>query len=361
MTRHRSAGAPADGENHDQPPPPSPADIGRVLREKREAIGLDLLSVHDRLGRPITQLEALENGDLSRLHNQAFALSTLRRYARFLALDGDALALQFMQSVSAGPPGPPISPPVGRRGPASTPTGMVRAVDAGPEHLRAFTQTGPVPRVGAVNNGLTGTGFGTVGPPTGTMSVIPREQIKATRRAQRKARRTRQAPALLRVATWIVFAALLVALVGVGLRHWRPQLLVEWHIAQPNGALYLASPPPSTAPTTPQRPRDATVKQVSTDNQTEATYTVSASDFKVILSTTAPCYVQINSPASVNAIVADVQPPNTTKSYPASGSLTVQIGASGVSISVSVNGSNVFTTVPKVAPFTYTFNSAAGP
>ncbi len=359
MTRHRSAGAPADDENADQPPPPTPADIGRVLREKREAIGLDLLTVHDRLGRPITQLEALESGDLSRLHNQAFALSTLRRYARFLALDGDALALQFMQSVSAGPPAAPSPAPVGRRGAASTPTGMVTAVDSGPEHLRAFTQTGPVPRVG-YNNGLTGTGFGGVGPPTGTLSVIPREQIRETRRAQRKARRSRRAPAVLRLATWIVLAALVVALAGVVLRHWRPQLLVEWHIAQPNGALYLASPPPSTAPTTPHA-RDATVKQVSTDNQTEATYTVSASSFKVILTTTAPCYVQINSPASVNAIVADVQPPNVTKSYAASGSLTVQIGASGVSISVSVKGSNIFTTVPKVAPFTYTFNSTAGP
>ncbi|MGA8372210.1 MAG: helix-turn-helix transcriptional regulator [Acidimicrobiales bacterium] len=362
MTRHRGTGAPADGENPDRPPPPpSPADIGRVLREKREALGLDLLTVHDRLGRPITQLEALENGDLSRLHNQAFALSTLRRYARFLTLDGDALALQFMQSVSVGRPGRPSPPPAGRRGAASTPTGMVAAVDSGPEHLRAFTQTGPVPRVGGYDNGLTGTGFGSVGPPTGTLSVIPREQIKETRKAQRRARRSRQAPALLRLATWVVLAALLVALVGVGLRYGRPQLLVQWHIAQPNGALYLASPPPSTAPTTPHHPRDAAVKQVSTDNQTEATYTVSNSNFKVILTTTAPCYVQINSPASVNAIVADVQPPNVTKSYPASGSLTVQIGAAGVSISVSVKGSNVFTTVPKIAPFTYTFNSTPGP
>jgi cytoskeletal protein RodZ len=354
--RHRGSDAPSDGEQPDDPPP-SPTDIGRVLREKREEIGLDLLTVHDRLGRPITQLEALESGDLSRLHNQAFALSTLRRYARFLALDGDALALQFLECLSAAAPGAVAA----GRGPAASPTGVVTVVDSGPDHLRAFTQTGPVPRVGGFNTGFPGSGFGTVGPPTGTLSVVPREQIKETRKIQRKVRRSRRAPVLLRLATWLVLVALLVALAGWGLRHWRPQLLVQWHIAQPNGALYLAPTPPTTAPTTPPQPRAATVKQVSTDNLTAATYTVSAANFKAVLTTTAPCYVQINSPASVNAIVADVQPPNVTKSYPATGSLTVEIGAAGVTISISVKGSNVFTIVPKIAPFTYTFNSVPGP
>ena len=40
-------------------------EIGRLLRSTREDRGLDLLAVHDRLGCPITQLEALENGDLA--------------------------------------------------------------------------------------------------------------------------------------------------------------------------------------------------------------------------------------------------------------------------------------------------------
>ncbi|MGH9074655.1 MAG: helix-turn-helix domain-containing protein, partial [Acidimicrobiales bacterium] len=230
--RHRRADGRGAGDGDGGPPPPSPADIGRVLRERREERGLDLLTVHDRLGRPITQLEALEAGDLSRLTNQAFALSTLRRYARFLALDGDALARQFMESISAVGPGPSRG-----GGPAVAPTAMVTAVDSGPDHLRAFTQTGPVPRVGGFNNGFAGPGFSGSGPPTGTLSVIPREQIKETRKIQRKVRRSRRAPASLRLATWLVLVLLLVALAGVGLRHYQPQLLVQWHIAQPNGAL----------------------------------------------------------------------------------------------------------------------------
>ena len=72
-----------------------------MLRAAREERGLDLLAVHDRLSRPITQLEALENGDLAGLPDQALALSTLRRYAAFLGLDGDALALQMIDAWSA--------------------------------------------------------------------------------------------------------------------------------------------------------------------------------------------------------------------------------------------------------------------
>ncbi|HEX4244857.1 MAG TPA: helix-turn-helix domain-containing protein [Acidimicrobiales bacterium] len=338
MMRHRGADARTPGDPREEPTP-SPADIGRVLRDKREEIGLDLLTVHDRLGRPITQLEALEAGDLSRLHNQAFALSTLRRYARFLALDGDALALQFMESLSVV---------------VAAPTGVVGAVDSEPDHLRAFTQTGPVPRVGGA--GFNGAGWGQAGPPTGTLAVVPREQIKETRKIQRKVRHTRQAPMFLRVLTWLVLVLLLVALAGVGIRHWRPQLLVQWHIAPANGALYLP-PPATTSPTTHPTTPVAAVKLASTDNLTTATYTVSAPTFDVVLTTTAPCYVEVTSPASVNPIVEDVQPANVTKSYSAQGSLTVVVGAAEVSISVLSKGKKVFTTVPQYAPFSYTFNS----
>src|ERR1039458_8749591 len=70
-------------------------EIGRLLRDTREVRGLDLLAVHDRLSRPIPPIEALEKGDLASLPDQALAISTLRRYATFLGLDGDALALQM--------------------------------------------------------------------------------------------------------------------------------------------------------------------------------------------------------------------------------------------------------------------------
>ena len=97
MIRHRGGSTRHSGDE-DQQVPTSPARIGRTLRNAREERGLDLLTVHDRLGRPITLLEALEAGDLAALPDQVLALSTLRRYAAFLSLDGDAMVSVLTQS-----------------------------------------------------------------------------------------------------------------------------------------------------------------------------------------------------------------------------------------------------------------------
>ena len=59
----------------------SAEEIGRLLRDRRQERALDLSTVHDRLNRPITQLEALENGDLASLPDQALALLSLKGYA----------------------------------------------------------------------------------------------------------------------------------------------------------------------------------------------------------------------------------------------------------------------------------------
>ena len=63
VTRQRGGATRRRGDQSEQLPS-SPAEIGRMLREARESRGLDLSTVHDRLGRPVTQLDALESGDL---------------------------------------------------------------------------------------------------------------------------------------------------------------------------------------------------------------------------------------------------------------------------------------------------------
>ncbi len=142
MIRQRG-GATRRRDDQDEGPNSSAEEIGRLLREAREERGLDLLSVHDRLSRPITQLEALERGDLAGLPDQALALSTLRRYAAFIGLDGDALALRMIDAWSTAPCRPhQRCAPERRRCPV---TNVVAAVTTGPDHLRAFTQTGQVP------------------------------------------------------------------------------------------------------------------------------------------------------------------------------------------------------------------------
>jgi hypothetical protein len=335
----------------------SAEEIGRLLRNAREERGLDLLAVHDRLSRPITMLEALETGNLSALPDQAQALVTLRRYAAFLGLDGDALALQMIDAWSALPSGngAPANP-------AGAVTNVVTAVTTGPDHLRAFTQTGEVPKVGAGSSAGAGGsgayGYGVAsGPPTGTFPVVPRNDIRESKRAVAKARRRLRASTSLKVVTWSTGVLVVVLLVGFGIQRWQPQWLVRSHI------LRIAGPGSTTAsggnPGTGSVHLESAVMVTSTSTQSSS-YTVAASHFAVNLATSGKCWVQVTSSGSPTPLVVGVQPPGKQLSFPASGTMTVEVGASAVVIGISVQGKPVFFNSPHETPYTYTFVAAPG-
>ncbi len=365
MVRQRGGTAP----RHDQQETSSAEEIGRLLRDAREERGLDLLAVHDRLSRPITQLEALEQGDLSRLPDQALALSTLRRYAVFLGLDGDALALRMIDAWSARP--------AAGHSPNDTAAlaNVVAAVTAGPDHLRAFTQTGQVPRVGAGSTAAPGGyGFGVApGPPTGTFPVVPQKEIKDSKRAVARARRRLRAPTPLKVVTWA--AALLVAamVAGFAVYQLRPQWLAQSHIlrvAQPGSGTPAKAGPP-TGSSTPSAPR-STAPPASPGHQTApivttsttgsgATYTLAAKQFTVAAVTSGPCWMQITSSDAPTPLLVGVQPAGKRVSFDSKGgaTLTVQVGSAAVVVGASVKGKSVFLNTPQTTPFTYVFAPAS--
>ena len=340
----------------------SAEEIGRQLRARREERGLDLLTVHDRLGRPITQIEALENGDLAGLPDQAMALSTLRRYAAFLGLDGDALALRMIDAWSAVPASVP-APTAAVTGvtavTAAAVTNVVTAVGAEPDHLRAFTQTGEVPRVGGGSSGPpTGPGaygFGT-GPPTGTFPVVPRQDLKQSRRAVAKARRRLRAPRALKVATWVTAGLVLVVVAGFAIDRSQPRWLVQAHILKvsPPGARGAASPRTVVRQTTTK----AQVVQTGATG-TSASYSVASRQFSVVIATSDRCWVQVTSSSSSVPLVEGIQPAGKTLSIPATGTMTVELGASAVVVAISVDKRPVFYNSPHETPFTYTFVPAS--
>lgn len=357
MNRQRGGATRRHGDQPEQLPS-SPAEIGRVLRAARESRGLDLATVHDQLDRPITQLDALESGDLDGLPDQAAALSTLRRYAAFVDLDGDAMALQLMEAWSTTPSHP--RPPVRETVPV---TGVVTAVTAGPDHLRAFTQTGEVPAVGgtASARGFGAYGYGVAtGPPTGTLSVIPRDQIKETKRATARARRRRRAPVSLKIVTWLAGILAIAAIAGLVIQRQHPQWLVQAHIlriTQPDGQP-LAAPSPTSVPVRhPTHQAAAPVVAGPTDNATQATYYVDTQHFTLGIATSAPCWVQITSPSSITPLLQGTQPAGTVQSFKADKQITLGVGSEAVVIGISINGKNVFLTKPTQAPFTYTFTT----
>jgi Helix-turn-helix domain/Domain of unknown function (DUF4115) len=362
VTRHR--GEATRRRRGQEQLPSSPEEIGRILRDARERRGLDLLTVHDQISRPMLQIEALEAGDLLSLSDPAVALSTLRRYAVLLGLDGDTLALQMIEAWSSAPTSTrmPPAPDVG------SVTGVVAAVTSGPEHLRAFTQTGQVPRVsGGVTSAAGGSGaygYGvTTGPPTGMLSVIPRQEIKEAKRVNARARRQARAPRPLVAVTWMVGLLAVAAIAGTVIQRQRPQLLVQWHllhITLPNGS---SIPSPPVVPRTHHTSRATAPPAVvlgTTDHQTAATYTVASQHFTLGIAPSGPCWVQVTSPSSIVPLLVGVLPAGQSRSFDATGSITIQIGSSAVVLAIVIKGKPVFLNTPPATPFTYTFTSAPG-
>jgi hypothetical protein len=349
-------GATRRREDQDEEPISSAEEIGRLLRGAREERGLDLLAVHDRLGRPITQLEALERGDLASLPDPALALSTLRRYAAFVGLDGDALALRMIDAWSTSSP---MVNGAGRTDGGAAVTNVVAAVTTGPDHLRAFTQTGQVPRVGAGSTSAAG-GYGygvATGPPTGTFPVVPHQELRQSKRALAKARRKLRAPKSLKIITWLAAVLVIAVVAGFVILQQRPQWLVSSHIlriVEPGGARA-----PGPAATTTTGPHQAAAVVQTGSSGLSSNYSVDTKAFVVNITTTGSCWVQVLSSASQVPLLVGVQPSGKRLSYPATGTMTVQVGSSAVVVGISVKGKVVFYIAPHAAPYTYVFTPTA--
>jgi transcriptional regulator with XRE-family HTH domain len=346
------------GDGQGEPSAPSAESVGAQLQRARVERGLDLLTVHDRLGRPITQIEALEHDDMDALPDQALAISTLRRYATLLGLDEDDLSRRFVaQRQAAG------DLTATRATPAVT--SGVAAVTTGPDHLRAFTETGEVPQVGGRMTSASGASGNykyqvSTGPPTGTFPVVPRSELRRSRRHVARARRRMKAPGWLKALTWIVGLLVLVVAVGSVLLAVRPRVLANAHILRvvPAGSAPSTGGGSPTTPTTAPPTRQVFPVQPAGSTTTSASYTVATPRFDVVVATSGPCWVQVTSSSSAVPLVSGVQQAGQVLSYPAQGAMTVEVGSSAVIVGVKIKGKNAFTNVPTVVPFTYTFTAA---
>ncbi|MEN9203310.1 MAG: DUF4115 domain-containing protein [Thermostichus sp. DG_1_6_bins_120] len=75
--------------------------LGSLLRQTREARGLTLTEVANDTFIRSQYLQALEQGDLSRLPEPVYVQGFLKRYADYLGLDGDTLSRQAFSLLSA--------------------------------------------------------------------------------------------------------------------------------------------------------------------------------------------------------------------------------------------------------------------
>jgi hypothetical protein len=146
--------------------------------------------------------------------------------------------------------------------------------------------------------------------------------------------------------------------VGFGIQKWRPQWLARTHILRVAGPVNHSG----TKPTPGAKPAPPPSKvQLGAFTNQSAVLNVNTANFTVAISTSARCWVQITSSNSSTPLLSEIVPAGQLLTYPAKGkgTMTVEVGASAVTVAVTIKGQMEFHNSPSTTPFTYTFNPPA--
>jgi Helix-turn-helix domain len=355
----------------------TPALVGSALQGAREAAGVSLAEVHECTGILWPQLEGLEAGDLSRFADKRAAVVAVRRYADLVNLDARhcaAVVEQHWGSSLAGFGGELSGNGTGSGHGATVEQagtgGHLSRFPGDATHLRAFTQTAQVPgvrRVGPSQVTAVHGAFETTGnfPAVGTVDRGPRRP-----------------PWILRAAVWLAASLLVVAGAGLAVHHWRPQWLRTIHLEH---ASHLAPAPGSPAATgstgntgsastgsagntgTSAAGGSSSNKNalVSTTQSGpgSAAVSVQAGTFSVVVLAWARCWIQVETPQSFTPVFNSVLNAGQVQTFTsAEGQLTLNLGASLVTVQVKVGGKTApgWTFKPTNAPFVVNFTSTTG-
>jgi hypothetical protein len=223
-----------------------------------------------------------------------------------------------------------------------------------PDPLQPFTSTAQVPAVGRG----AAPGFDPRFAPTGSVAPVGRPG-----RAP--------APLGLRLLVWLVLLLLVVAGAGLAVAHLKPAWLSSLRVGTaPATTATTAAGGRSSSTTAPAHSSGSGaghhepggIVETSTGS-TSATVTVPAGGYTVAVEAQHPCWVQVTVPTSATPLFASVVPAGGQQTFhPANGRLALELGASGVTVSVTEAGKSApaWHFSPVAAPFNLTFTSAAG-
>jgi hypothetical protein len=106
----------------------------------------------------------------------------------------------------------------------------------------------------------------------------------------------------------------------------------------------------------------AALATTTSTGPTTATVNVAASVFEVVVTTQAPCWIHVTSPAGFAPLFSATVPAGTTKTFTSTnGLLTVELGASHATVTAQILDKAIpgWSLAPKAAPYIITFHSAS--
>ena len=209
-------------------------------------------------------------------------------------------------------------------------------------HLKAFTQTAQVPMVTAA----------TVRPtlPPG-LRFDTTDSLPVTRR---RGRDPYPVPMALRVAVWTTVLLLVLSGAAIAVHHWRPAWLARIHLVAGTGGTRPAPGPAAVH-------RSGPLVTEAAAGPLAASVSVRSPVYEVVVATQAPCWLHVTSPTSFAPLFSATVPAGTTKTFTSgNGQLSVELGASHVTVTVQILGKTVpgWVLAPRSAPFVVNFHSS---
>jgi hypothetical protein len=159
----------------------------------------------------------------------------------------------------------------------------------------------------------------------------------------------------LRVAVWTTVVLLAVGATGLAVHHWRPAWLAKIHLVASPGT-------GGTHPSHGSSPAKVTGPLVTETSAgpLSAAVGVRASVYEVVVTTQAPCWINVTSPASFAPVFSATVPAGSTKTFTSGdGQLSLELGASHATVTVQILNRTVpdWSLTPASAPFVVNFHS----
>jgi hypothetical protein len=165
------------------------------------------------------------------------------------------------------------------------------------------------------------------------------------------------APVPLRVLNWLLFFLLVLAGAGLAAERLHPQWfsVLRNSVGASSPTSFGAAAPTAGAHRADHRPAGLRLLSVSPAGSSYAVELGSSSSYELAFSTTAPCWVDVESLPAGNALFAETLPGRHLQYLPVSGPVSVEFGATGTTLAVEVGGRYLGSiTSPELVPYLYT-------